>query len=150
MLARVKTPVRARADARPETTVAGARIPAEEREVAQRTDRSRQRRRGLCKLLRSSRAGTVKPALLAGADGSATLGATRFNNFTDCGVGIGLRAPHYCFVLREKLNTPGGEPGAVGKCPAQVPSRNEQETGCKKVHRPPSNQFLGAYPAPRT
>src|SRR5260370_18898580 len=92
MPAKARIPARARAAARRATTGAKARIPAKGRAAARPTAPRRSRDH---QPTGSSPSG-ARPVLKTG------MPANRFNAFTDYGIGIGLRIPHYRDIFERK------------------------------------------------
>src|SRR5277367_232030 len=85
--AKARTPVKARAVARPGTMAAKARTPAKARAVASRASQPTQ---------------YVIQVGAAQAAPIHIMPANQFNGFTDYGIGIGLRVPHYQHILTPK------------------------------------------------
>src|SRR5580704_8592997 len=89
-IAKARTPVKARAVARPGTMAAKARTPARARAVATPTSRASQ---------------PTQHVIQVGAAQAAPIHimpANQFNGFTDYGIGIGLRVPHYQHILTRR------------------------------------------------
>src|SRR5580704_9528283 len=114
MLARVRTPARARVDVNRATTAAKARTLARARAAAQPTarrcpsntrrfgDRSKYQRSGV-----EGRRTMFGPQHFSASSfrivqRSEEMPANRFNGHTDYGIGIGLRSPHYHHILTRK------------------------------------------------
>src|SRR5580693_5625909 len=96
--ARVRTTAKAREAA---TKSMRARMPARGRAPALLTDLSRPRSNlNSCRRSNSGRISDTHP--LAGFRIGVHMPANRFNGYTDYGVGIGLRVPHYEHILSRK------------------------------------------------
>ena len=90
MPAKARTPAKAKAAASPATTAAKARTPARARAAARPTvPRSSNNRYG------------SSPTRLD-PESELAMPANRFNGFTDYGIGIGLRIPHYQHIFEKK------------------------------------------------
>src|ERR1700738_5022920 len=109
---KAKTPARVRAVASPATTAAKARTPARARAAAPPTvPRCRTRSpKTLPTLFRVIEGRSISTGPLSALSLSLyrisplelRMGTNRFNNFTEYGIGIGLRAPHYEHILSRK------------------------------------------------
>src|SRR5258708_37110711 len=102
MAVKAKTLARARAAVRPVTTAAKARTRAKARAVAQPMDQKCQTispsqtiSPNRTKAPRPRRVGLKIPTLSFSFTKATDMPANPFNGFTDFGVGIGLRVPHY-------------------------------------------------------
>src|SRR5215467_2565309 len=108
MLVKARTAARARAAARLATTAARAKTAARARVAALPTDPSPRRSPALLLQPGMFCSATASPLALwrnrttSHSQGIPAMPANRFNAFTNYGVGIGLRVPHYRHILEKK------------------------------------------------
>src|SRR5258708_17911765 len=102
MPVRAKTPARARAAARPVTTVAKARTLARARAAARPMAPSHPRSNPAKATIRYEGWETSPGPLFFKKRAETAMPGNRFNALTDYGIGIALRAPHYDHILSRK------------------------------------------------